>query len=112
MTSGMVKTLFQLASVLFSRNGSVFLIDEFENSLGANCVDLVTDFLIESSSDRQFIMTSHHPYVINHVSTDYWSIVERNGGNVRVRSAKEFGIGTSRHRSYDQLMNTILYSNA
>lgn len=111
MSSGMVKTLYHLAAIFFSRSGSVFLIDEFENSLGANCVDLVTDFIIESSFDRQFIMTSHHPYVINHVRTDYWSVVQRKGSDVQVASADEAGIGNSRHESYDQLMNTILYQD-
>lgn len=111
MSSGMVKTLYHLAAVLFSRRGSVFLIDEFENSLGANCVDLVTDFIIEASVDKQFIMTSHHPYVINHVKTDFWSVVERKGSDVRVKSAKDAGVGSSRHESYDQLMNTILYQS-
>jgi AAA15 family ATPase/GTPase len=59
----MFKTLMYIAEIYLSPEGAVVLIDEFENSLGSNCIDAVTDILTERQ-DLQFIITSHHPYII------------------------------------------------
>ena len=45
-------------------DGSVILIDEFENSLGVNCLDEITEDVVKESRRLQFILTSHHPYII------------------------------------------------
>ncbi|MDD1469355.1 ATP-binding protein, partial [Dolichospermum sp. ST_sed5] len=66
---------------------SVILIDEFENSLGINCMSELTDFILDKSPDVQFILTSHHPYIINNIPWETWQIVSKYGNKVRVRKS-------------------------
>ncbi|MFN9171381.1 MAG: AAA family ATPase, partial [Dolichospermum sp.] len=59
ISSGMFRTLIFLVEVTAAPEESVILIDEFENSLGINCMAELTDFILDKSSDVQFILTSH-----------------------------------------------------
>ncbi len=106
LSSGMLKTLIYLIELYLSPDGSVILIDEFENSLGVNCIDSVTDLICENKS-LQFIITSHHPYIINNISPEYWKIVTRKGGNVNVKTAEDFQISSSRQKAFLDLINVL-----
>ncbi|MGB3265930.1 MAG: ATP-binding protein, partial [Microcoleus sp.] len=83
--------------------------DEFENSLGINCIDVVTDLIVENRN-IQFILTSHHPYIINNIGMEHWKIVTRQGGVVTVKDAKDLNLGKSRHQAFTQLINLEEYS--
>ena len=109
ISSGMLKTLILISELYLSPEGTVILIDEFENSLGINCIDVVTDLLTENRN-IQFILTSHHPYIINNISMEYWKIVTRTGGVVTVKDAKDLNLGKSRHQAFTQLINLEEYS--
>jgi ABC-type dipeptide/oligopeptide/nickel transport system ATPase subunit len=109
ISSGMLKTLILISELYLSPEGTVILIDEFENSLGINCIDIVTDLLMENRN-IQFILTSHHPYIINNISMEYWKIVTRTGGVVTVKDAKDLNLGKSRHQAFTQLINLEEYS--
>lgn len=109
ISSGMLKTLLYLTELYLSPAGSVILIDQFEDSLGVNCLDLITDELLNDDKGLQFIITSHHPYIINNVSMDYWKIVTRRGGVVTIKDAKELGFGKSKHQAFIQLINNAAY---
>jgi hypothetical protein len=37
----------------------------------------------------QFILTSHHPYIINNIPWKTWQLVTRKGGYVRVTNATQ-----------------------
>ena len=87
ISSGMFRTLIFLVQVISAPKESVILIDEFENSLGINCMPDLTDFILDKSSDIQFILTSHHPYIINNIPWDTWQIVSKSGNKVRVRKS-------------------------
>jgi predicted ATPase len=89
ISSGMFRTLIFLVEVITAPEESVILIDEFENSLGINCMAELTDFILDKSSDIQFILTSHHPYIINNIPWDNWQIVNKSGNKVRVRKAPD-----------------------
>lgn len=89
ISSGMFRTLIFLLEVTAAPEESVILIDEFENSLGINCMAELTDFILDKSSDVQFILTSHHPYIINNIPWDTWQIVSKSGNKVRVRKAPD-----------------------
>ncbi|MFM6215436.1 MAG: AAA family ATPase [Dolichospermum sp.] len=89
ISSGMFRTLIFLVEVTAATEESVILIDEFENSLGINCMAELTDFILDKSSDIQFILTSHHPYIINNIPWDNWQIVNKSGNKVRVRKAPD-----------------------
>ena len=109
ISSGMLRTLAHLSELFLSPPGTVILIDEFENSLGVNCIDAVTEDLLGSSSSLQFIITSHHPYIINNVGSANWKVVCRKGSVVRAIDADEMGIGISSHDAFLQLLNSEKY---
>ena len=106
ISSGMFKTLMYISYLYLSPNYSVILIDEFENSLGINCIDSVTD-LILNHSNSQFIVTSHHPYIINNISPSNWKIVTRKGSVVTVKNAKDYHIPDSRQKAFIDLINVL-----
>jgi ABC-type multidrug transport system ATPase subunit len=109
ISSGMYKTLMQISECYLAAEGSIILIDEFENSLGVNCIDILSDLLSENRN-LQFIITSHHPYIINKVGMEHWKIVTRKGGVVIAKDAKDFGLGKSRHEAFMQLINLDEYN--
>lgn len=83
MSAGMLRTLVHLLEVTLAPAGSVIVIDEFENSLGMNCMPALTSYLL-TRADCQFLLTSHHPYVINNLPIETWKLVRRAGSVVRV----------------------------
>lgn len=109
ISSGMLKTLIHISELYLSPEGTVILIDEFENSLGINCIDVVTDLIMENRN-IQFILTSHHPYIINNIGMEHWKIVTRKGGLVTVIDAKDLNLGKSKHQAFTQLINLEEYS--
>ena len=110
VSSGILKSIYILSSVNFSPPNTLILLDELENSLGLNCLDGVTDFIINASEEGrdQFILTSHHPYIINHIPTKDWRIVSQNNGVISSKSAAEAGIDTLYNRQ-DQFFQLINY---
>ncbi|MDJ1184836.1 AAA family ATPase [Roseofilum casamattae] len=110
MSSGMFKTLMYISQLYLSPEHSVILIDEFENSLGINCIDSVTDLVLDNTN-LQFIATSHHPYIINNISPKYWKIVTRTGSIVTVKDAKDFHIPDSRKKAFFDLINVLKDEN-
>ncbi len=110
ISAGMQRTLLQISDLYLCEDGSVFLIDEFENSLGINCIDDLTSILLNHKRDLQFILTSHHPYIINKISYDNWKIVTRQGGVVKTHDANDFNLGKSKHEAFTQLINLDEYT--
>src|ERR671932_527668 len=74
-----------------------------------NIFDDVTDLIMENRN-IQFILTSHHPYIINNIGMEHWKIVTRKGGVVTVIDAKDLNLGKSRHQAFMQLINLEEYS--
>ncbi len=109
ISAGMFKTFIELGRIYLSPNNSLILIDEFENSLGANCIDAVTDNIVNSNRNNQFIITSHHPYIINNIPVRNWKIVSREGSVVRTHDADEFGIGKSRLSAFIELQQLDVF---
>lgn len=109
MSTGMLKTLVQLAYLHLSPTGTVFLIDEFENGFGVNCINDITDVLIHHGNDVQFILTSHHPYIINNIPLDNWKIVSRKAGVIDNYSADDFNLKESNHEAFTKLINLSVY---
>jgi len=110
ISSGMYRTLMQIVMIKLAGDGDVILIDEFENSLGVNCIDQVADLVLYPDSKVQFIITSHHPYIINNIPFKNWKIVTRNGSKVSVLNPEELNIGNhSKHDAFMQLIQTDAY---
>lgn len=109
MSSGMFRTFLHVSDMYLLSKGTVVLIDEFENSLGVNCINVLTEDLIFENSNLQFIATSHHPYIINKIPYDYWKIVTRKGGDIKTFDAKDFHLGNSNHERFINLINLPQY---
>lgn len=89
ISSGMYRTLMHLSELHLCPEGTIILIDEFENSLGINCIDeLTVDLQTSSQRKLQFIITSHHPYIINQISFKNWKLVSRTGSKVVTKDAE------------------------
>jgi predicted ATPase len=108
ISEGMLKTLVHISQIYLYPEGSIVLIDEFENSLGVNAIDAVTDLLWENRH-IQFIITSHHPYIINNISPKYWKIVTRKGSIVNVKDVDEKSFARSNHEAFIKLLNLPEY---
>lgn len=106
ISSGMLKTLMYISELYLAPENCIILIDEFENSLGVNCLDSVTELVLDNKKS-QFIITSHHPYIINNVSPAYWKIVTRKAGLVTIRNPEEFHISRSRQKGFIDLINVL-----
>jgi len=109
ISSGMFKTLMQISQLFLCAENTVILIDEFENSLGINCIDTLTENLLSDNRNLQFILTSHHPYIINAVGMEYWKIVSRTGGVIATKNSEEYKLGKSRHEAFKQLIQLSDY---
>lgn len=109
ISAGMYRTLVHIMELHLCANGTVILIDEFENSLGVNCIDELTTELKGAINRIQFIITSHHPYIINSISINNWKIVTRNGSSVSTQDAKDFQFNKSKHEAFVQLLNSPEY---
>ncbi len=109
ISSGMLRTFLHISEMLLWSKGTVILIDEFENSLGVNCIDILTEDLIFENDQIQFIATSHHPYIINKIPYEYWKIINRKGGQISTYDAKDFKLGDSRHERFMNLINLPKY---
>lgn len=108
MSAGMFRILTHLIEISLAPLGSVIVIDEFENSLGINCMPDLVAFILNHAPNLQFIITSHHPYVINNIPWQTWKLVKRHKNRVNVNDAKdipEFGDEESFHEKFIQLIN-------
>lgn len=111
VSSGMMRTFTQLVNLRLAPPGTVVLVDEFENSLGVNCMGPVMDLFRSRANDLQFIITSHHPYIINNVPKEYWKVVQRKGSTVRVTPASDIRAlqGASALEAFTRLINSREY---
>lgn len=89
ISAGMRRTLRHILDLTLVPQGTVILVDEYENSMGINCLEAVTDLLLKPERDLQLIITSHHPYVINNVPVEHWLMVNREGSTVRITPASQ-----------------------
>lgn len=105
ISSGMYRTLMHLSELHLCPEGTVILIDEFENSLGVNCIDeLTVDLQTSSQRKLQFIITSHHPYIINQINFKKWKLVTRKGSEIITREAKDIiDFSISKQQAFIQL---------
>ena len=105
ISNGMLKTIYYIVELITMSNNSLVLIDEFENGLGVNCIDVLAELLLGERRDLQFVITSHHPKIINQISNKKWKIIERDIATVKNFTAEEYGIMHSQHDAYFNLIN-------
>lgn len=105
ISNGMLKTIYYIVELFTMSEDSLVLIDEFENGLGVNCIDLLSDLMLSERNDLQFIITSHHPKIINAIDKDKWRIIDRDNCIVKNIGSASYGIGNSQHDAYFNLIN-------
>ncbi|MBF0536879.1 MAG: ATP-binding protein [Nitrospirae bacterium] len=110
ISDGMLKTLYLICEMFLQPEGTVNLIDEFENSLGINCISVLGESL-SSERKMQYIITSHHPYVINNIGKEHWKVVTRKGGTVTTHDADILLNTKSHHEAFMRLMNLPEYKD-
>lgn len=112
LSSGMQKVLLIIADIITLPKGSIYIIDEYENSLGINAIDFLPEFLADYGTDIQFLITTHHPYLINNMPMETWRIFHRNGSSVSIKDGKEFEerYGKSKQKAFIQLINDPFYT--
>ena len=113
ISSGMYITLTYLIEISSAPSGSVFVVDEFENSLGINCMPQLTELILDKSPELQFILTSHHPYIINNIPWETWQLVSRTNGTIRSRKALDIPTlnTASSLDKFTQLINLFEYED-
>src|SRR5262249_47720569 len=89
-SSGMQKVLLILTDIFILPEGGVYIIDEYENSLGINAIDFFPQFILDIEKDVQFFVTSHHPYIINTIPPKNWFVFHRNGMHVSISPTATF----------------------
>jgi len=112
-SAGMTKVLLILTDIFrLPKEGAVYLIDEYENSLGVSAINFFPNVLFETESQSQFIITSHHPYIIGNVPIKDWVILHRKGNSVLVKQGKELEerFSKSKQKAFIQLINDPFYS--
>lgn len=105
ISNGMLKTIYYVVELLTMSKDSLVLIDEFENGLGVNCIDVLAELLLSTRKDLQFVITSHHPKIINQISSQKWKIIDRDVNVVKNSGSMQYGINHSQHDAYFNLIN-------
>ena len=111
LSSGMQKVLLILTDLHVLPNGSIYLIDEYENSLGINAIEFLPTVFLSLEMDIQLFVTSHHPYLINRVPVANWYVFHRSGSSVRIKPGVELQqkYGRSKQNAFIQLINDPFY---
>jgi len=112
LSSGIKKVLLIITDVISMTGDSIYLLDEYENSLGLNAIDFLPSFLNECGHDNQFVVTTHHPYLINNMPTENWKIFHREGSKVSIKCGAEMSekYKHSKQDAFIQLINDPFYS--
>jgi len=113
VSSGMQKVLLIITDIVTAPLGLLYMIDEYENSLGVNAIDFLPSFLSECGGGRQYIITTHHPLLINAIPVSDWFIFHRRGLHIRITHGREIEdkYGRSKQQRFIQLINDPLYTN-
>ena len=105
ISNGMLKTIYYIVELFTMSEDSLVLVDEFENGLGVNCIDVLSELMLSQRKDLQFIITSHHPKIINAIYEGKWRIIDRDRCIVKNSGSQAYGIGNSQHDAYFNLIN-------
>ncbi len=112
LSSGMQKALLIITDILSLPKNSIYLIDEYENSLGVSVISLLPEMYMNGDIDCQIFVSSHHPYIIRNIPVENWYILNRKGNKVQFR----YGADLVRHYNisnqdkYLQLINDEFYT--
>jgi len=111
LSSGMQKVLLLIVDLLTLPEETIYMVDEYENSLGINAINFLPEFLDDFGGNRQFVLTTHHPYLINKIPVQNWFVFSRQGANVSIRPGEELErkYAQSSQEAFTQLINDPVY---
>lgn len=111
LSSGMKKVLLILTDIFSMPQNSIYMIDEYENSLGMSPLSALSDIIMNEEYDTQIFMTSHHPYIINKIPVGNWYVTHRKGTHVYIDYGQELidRYSVSSQEKYIQLLNDPHY---
>ncbi|MBR3457264.1 MAG: ATP-binding protein, partial [Selenomonadaceae bacterium] len=114
ISSGIMRTIYVLSCIHFCEPNTLVMFDELENSLGVNCLDAVVDRIMQQSFAKkvQFLLTSHHPYIINQIPLSNWLVVSQTDSVVDGKPAAELGIGKMERERFFELINYLKRQSA
>lgn len=112
ISSGMQKIFLLALDIFLMPEGGIILIDEYENSLGINALNIFPDLIYDTNINCQYIISSHHPYIINRVPIEDWLVFNRKGTFVRIKSGKELKdkYAKSNQQNFIKLINDPFYT--
>jgi len=113
LSSGMQKALLVATDLLALPKGSVYLLDEYENSLGVGPINFLPNILASYDIEMQLFITSHHPYLISKFPIENWYVAHRKGMEIRFAYGDELvsRYSISKQDKYLQLLNDPYYSD-
>lgn len=111
ISSGMQKIFLLILDIIILDEDGILLIDEYENSLGINAINYLPELILSITNKCQFIITSHHPYIINSIPIESWFVFHRKGHKISIKSGAEFKekYGKSKQQKFVQLINDKFY---
>jgi AAA15 family ATPase/GTPase len=113
ISSGMQKIFLLILDTVLLQDAGILLIDEYENSLGISAINFLPDLLDTISENCQFIITSHHPYIINKIPIESWKVFHREGIQVHITNGDHLKekYSKSSQDNFVQLINDPIYKN-
>ncbi len=113
LSSGMQKVLLLLTDILSLPNGGLYMVDEYENSLGIGAINFLPELIFSRENENQFLITSHHPYLINEIPPKNWLVFHREANKVSIKFGKELEERFSRssQQAFIQLINDPFYAS-
>jgi hypothetical protein len=111
ISSGMQKLFLLILDTYLLRDAGILFIDEYENSLGINAINFLPDLIDSISDNCQFIITSHHAYIINTIPIEAWKVFHRKGTDVNITPGEKLRekYSKSKQEYFVQLINDPLY---
>lgn len=104
MGAGVYSTLVHIALHRLSPPQSVILHEDLEKGVGANCLEPITELLKTNPNDHQYIVSSHHPFLVNLLGRERWRVTTREGGDVSCLPAEELATEDNPLRNYMHLL--------
>lgn len=110
ISSGMLRTICIFALLHFRCRHTAIFFDELENSLGVNCLDSVVERIRLKAAEEgtQFLLTSHHPYIINQIPVADWLLIAQDKGIITSKKAVDVGISTTGREQFMDLLNYMM----
>ncbi len=111
LSSGMQKVLILLTDLFVTPEGSIYLIDEYENSLGISAINVFPEIFYDIEKDIQLFITSHHPYIINNIPIKDWFVFHRKANQITIKHGEELieRYSKSKQEAFVKLINDPFY---